>query len=200
MERIALVKSDNPHGEAARGFEARLERGFWDKFVRPGAVVDIGYKGANPDALPIFRDAIGIDLTTPGYNGRDLPFGDGHIGTIHASHLLEHIADYQHFFRECMRVLRPGGTLILMVPLMEAYEGKRTPPSLHNEDHKRFYTAGRLCAEFESILPRHSYRIAHLQELFSMTDLARPDGTHADGPLYEIECVVEKTVPGAIYV
>ena len=199
MNRIPILRSPKAFGEAEKGFDRRLEDGFWDRFVRPGLVVDVGYRGSRPDAEPLFLDAIGLDIGTPGYNCHDLPFAQGEVGTVHASHLLEHVVDYGHFLRECVRVLRPGGTLILTVPLMEAYEGQTHPPSLFNHDHKRFYTAGRLCFEIESSLPRGQYRIVHLQELFNTADLGRPVGVHAIGPLYEIECVVEKTIDGAVY-
>ncbi len=195
--RIALKKSDGLRGEASRFFDERKKEGFWEKFVRPGLVVDVGYKGGDESA-PIFRDAIGLDLDTPGYDGRNLPFDAGAVGTIHASHVLEHIADYAHFFRECLRTLVLDGTLIIFVPLMEAYEAKRVPPSRFNEDHKRFYTSGRLLFEIETSLPRESYRIAHLRERFQPADLERPEEQHALGP-YEIECVIEKLRPDGIY-
>lgn len=200
MKRIALVMSENAYGESRKNFISREKAGFWDDFVRPGPVLDIGYKGGNPNADPIFVEAIGLDIGTPGYNGKDIPFGDLSVGTIHACHLLEHIEDYQYFLRESLRVLMHGGTLILMVPLLEAYENKLNPPSRFNRDHKRFYTASRLCQEFEFALPRNSYRILHLQEKFNLADFGRMQGTHAIGPAYEIECVIEKTTPGAIYV
>jgi hypothetical protein len=199
LKRIPLVPSAGAVAEGRRNFAAREKEGFWEAYVRPGPVVDIGYHGGHPGAQPLFTQAIGLDLNTPGYNGRDLPYSDSSIGTIHGCHFLEHIADYQHFFREALRVLMNGGTLILMVPLMEAYENRLVGPSVHNPDHKRFYTASRLCEEFERALPRQAYRIIHLREKFNMADLNRPAGIHAGGPSYEIECVVEKTTPGMAY-
>lgn len=199
MNRIELVQSEHASGESRKSFERRKNEGFWEIYVRPGPVLDIGYKGGDPNATPIFSDAIGLDIGTPGYNGRDIPFADSTVGTIHASHLLEHIADYYHFFRESFRVLMNEGTLIIMVPLMQAYENKSIPPSSFNWDHKRFYTAARLCQEIEFSLPRDTYRIIHLREKFNMNDFNRPQGIHAVGPHYEIECVLQKTTPGANY-
>ena len=198
MDRIKLQLAEKAFGECRKGFESRMMRGFWDTFVKPGPVLDIGYRGASIDAQPIFPEAVGLDHGTPGYNGRDLPFPNDSVGTIHASHLLEHIADYVHFYRECMRALYPGGTLIIMVPLMQAYEGLPIPPSVFNPDHKRFYTASRLLMELESSLSRMEYRVVHLNELFNTNDIFRSSG-HAVGPLYEIECVVEKIIPGKHY-
>jgi SAM-dependent methyltransferase len=198
MQRIELVASEKLFGEATRLFNDRAAEGFWDRYVRPGPVIDIGYKGASSDATPLFRDAIGLDMDTPGYDGRNLPVANNCVGTVHASHLLEHIADYSYFFREVLRVLAPGGTLILMVPIMQCYEQRLVGPSRWNPDHRRFYTAARLLQEIESSLERTSYRIVHLRERFNMNDFHRDPNQHAAGP-YEIECVLEKTVPGMVY-
>lgn len=188
---IRFQKSKNLQGETTRLFENRLADGFWANYVRNGIVIDIGYKGGFPDNTPIFEDSIGLDLDTPGYNGRDLPFEDNSIATIHASHLLEHISDYGYFFRECMRVLQSRGTLIIFVPIMNTYERKLTPPSLFNPDHKRFYTSARLLNEIETTVPRETYRVINLQEHILMSDLNLPSDVHASGP-YEIACVIEK--------
>ena len=81
---------------------------------------------------------------------------------------------------------------------MQFYERLAVPPSYWNFDHKRFYTSARLVQEIESSLPRASYQLAHLRERFNLSDLGRPPAEHAVGP-YEIECVIEKTVPNGIY-
>jgi len=196
-KRIPFVHDKDQFGsEPEKLYDARLAEGFWDRFVRPGAVVDVGYKGAGSD--PIFRDAIGLDVDTPGYDGRNMPFPENSIGTIHASHLLEHIADYGYFLRECMRVLASDGTLILFVPLKDTYERLLVPPSKWNGDHKRFYTSARLLYEIETSLSRQAYRIIHLRERFRFSDFSLPLDTHAEGP-YEIECVLEKIEPGRVY-
>jgi predicted SAM-dependent methyltransferase len=58
-----------------------------------------------------------------------LPFCDAEVDEIYAGHFLEHL-DYdtgQEFLRECYRVLRPGGTLGIVVPdtreIMRRYLG-----------------------------------------------------------------------------
>lgn len=191
MKRIDLVRSKRMIGECDRLWDQRLTERFWDRFVRPGVLIDVGYKGA-ADSTPVFREAIGLDIDTPGYDGRNLPYQDCSIGTVHASHVLEHIPDYGHFLRECLRVLMSHGTVLLMVPIMQAYERNLTPPSRFNADHRRFYTAARLLFEIESSLPRANYTILHLRERILFSDLTLPPEVHAIGP-YEIECVLEKT-------
>jgi predicted SAM-dependent methyltransferase len=60
-----------------------------------------------------------------------LPFAANSCDAIYASHLLEHLFldDAQRLLRECFRVLRPGGTLRLVVPDLRAivreYNGER---------------------------------------------------------------------------
>lgn len=53
------------------------------------------------------------------YNLEELnwPWPDESFGTIRAFHLLEHLEDMEQALRECERILRPGGTLIVKVPV-----------------------------------------------------------------------------------
>mgnify|MGYP003339310360 CR=1 FL=1 len=180
--------SPNASGEGRSGFDRRLKDGFWSKFVRDGVVLDIGY-GVGSE--PIFTEAIGLEEGTPNYNGRNIPYDNDSVATIHTSHLLEHIYDYRAFLLECFRALKPGGTLILIVPLRDAYENKMTLPSYFNPDHKRFYTSSSLLNEIESTLNRKIYKVVHLAEWFNVSDIGRPFGIHGTHP-YEIECVLEK--------
>jgi SAM-dependent methyltransferase len=45
-----------------------------------------------------------------------LPFRDEAFALVLASELIEHLADGLPFLRECRRVLRPGGLLVLTTP------------------------------------------------------------------------------------
>lgn len=51
-----------------------------------------------------------------------LPFADGSVDAVYASHLLEHLDGDEgvRFLRECLRVLTPGGVMRLVVPDLEA--------------------------------------------------------------------------------
>jgi SAM-dependent methyltransferase len=44
------------------------------------------------------------------------PFPDNSVHEIYASHMLEHLADYNTFFNEAWRVLHPNGTMMLRLP------------------------------------------------------------------------------------
>lgn len=52
-----------------------------------------------------------------------LPFLDGSVGYLYASHVLEHLKDdeIRFFLRECHRVLRPSGLLRLVVPDLDLF-------------------------------------------------------------------------------
>ena len=45
-----------------------------------------------------------------------LPFSDATFDVVHSSELIEHLLDTRAFLRECMRVLRPGGRLVVSTP------------------------------------------------------------------------------------
>ncbi len=53
---------------------------------------------------------------------RGLPCPDEHFDLVYSSHVLEHLssAEVEKLIQECRRVLRPGGTLRVVVPDLEA--------------------------------------------------------------------------------
>ena len=184
-------------GEPSKTFLLRLTDGFFEKYMAGRVILDIGYKGAEEDAaVPILPHAIGVDLDYPGYDGVRLPFDDGAVDTIFASHVLEHVPDYRTVIRDWFRTLRVGGFIVCFVPHHWLYEKKRDLPSRWNEDHKRFYTPALLLREFEESLPPNGYRIRHLvdNDLGYLYEIGAEQ--HAAG-CYEIELVVEKIKPPA---
>jgi SAM-dependent methyltransferase len=74
---------------------------------------------------------------------------DAGYDVVMAHHVLEHVDDDRAALRELFRLLKPGGTALLSVPLNptrgETYENPAiTAPALRsvhfgNEDHKRYY-------------------------------------------------------------
>jgi len=47
---------------------------------------------------------------------QDLAYGDGAMDAVTARHVIEHIRDPKPFVRECWRILKPGGRLVLVTP------------------------------------------------------------------------------------
>jgi hypothetical protein len=60
------------------------------------------------------------DLSDPHVDDRvditDMPYGDSEFDMVVCSHVLEHVPDDRAAMREIARVLRPGGTAVVMVP------------------------------------------------------------------------------------
>jgi SAM-dependent methyltransferase len=180
--------------EAAKSLAAKAESGFLARYLSGPAILDIGYRGYQDDVAPVVPQAIGIELDTPGYDGRTLPFADGTQDAVYSSHCLEHIDDVVHTLREWHRVLRVGGFLVIAVPHQFLYEKRVALPSRWNWDHRRVYTPASLLAEVEAALEPNSYRIRHLADNDAGFDYAVGPDAHSVG-CYEIELVLEKITP-----
>ncbi len=100
------------------------------------AILDIGYRGGDPNAEPITEHAIGVELDYPGYDGVHLPFPDDSQDTVLAAHVLEPIVDYKPVLRDWLRVLKLGGHMVIMLPPRDLYERLPDLPSRWNGDHK----------------------------------------------------------------
>lgn len=184
-------KEENLGPESRKAHARRVREGFFDRYFG-GVVLDIGYRGYEDlEVVPVLEDAIGIDLNYPGYDGKRLPFEDGTVDTVYASHTLEHIDEPFDAIREWFRVLKVGGYLVLAVPHQFLYEKRTARPSRWNGDHKRFYTPARLMAEVETALVPNSYRVRRLMDDDESYNYAIPPTQHAGGA-YQIELVVEK--------
>lgn len=129
-----------------------------------GFGIDIGYKGASADNEPVLKNAVGIDLGSPNYNGFALPFKENALDFVFSSHCLEHVTDPVASVKEWFRPIRVGGYLILIVPHLYLYEKKRSLPSLFNEDHKVFFTPSTLLSTVEAALQPNSYRIVSYRD------------------------------------
>jgi SAM-dependent methyltransferase len=64
---------------------------------------------------------------------------DNRFDFVHSSHCLEHLNDPALGLSNWMRILKPGGHLIVMVPDEDLYEQGRFP-SVNNTDHKFSFT------------------------------------------------------------
>jgi len=182
--------------ESRKSFDAKIDSGFWRRFITGPAVLDVGFQGGQESGsvVPIMPGATGVDLDYPGYDGRILPFADGSQDAVYSSHCLEHIPDCIKAIQEWYRVLKVGGHIITMVPSAQLYERKRRVPSYWNYDHKRTYTPATLLAEFEAALAPNSFRVRHLMENDAGYQYDLPVNAHPEG-CYEIELVVEKIPP-----
>ncbi|MBV5346213.1 MAG: methyltransferase domain-containing protein, partial [Rhodoferax sp.] len=58
---------------------------------------------------------------------------------VHSSHCLEHMRDVREALKNWIRIVKPGGFLILTVPDEDLYEQGQWP-SRFNTDHKWSFT------------------------------------------------------------
>jgi SAM-dependent methyltransferase len=128
--------SETRVGETIKAEPHRLMDGWFDKYA-PDHLSGIDL-GCQHDPLNhTFRrwDVIFGDSDATYMDG--VP--DEKFHTVYASHLLEHIEDYQTALKNWWRILKPGGHLILIVPHRDLYEKKSQPPSNWNGEHKWFW-------------------------------------------------------------
>jgi len=107
-----------------------------------GRILDAGC-GTQPYRR-LLREAsqvVGVDLSrTEGrrpdvlFDGHRLPFRDGSFDGVLCNQVLEHVFTPEQFLRELLRVLAPGGRLVLTVPFAWGEHSNRmmpraTPPS-----------------------------------------------------------------------
>ena len=123
-------------GESSKAFERRMREGFYYDYLQ-GNVIDIGY---------------GKDPVTPDCERWDTSQGDAALmegvpdnsfDSVYCSHVLEHIAEPETALKNWLRILNPGGYLIVTVPSMMHYEKRETLPSRYNPDHKTYWIIGR---------------------------------------------------------
>lgn len=102
---------------------------------------------------------------------RRLPFPDNHADFIFAEHVVEHIDFYQavEFFKECFRVLKPGGIIRICVPSVENIMVRA------NEDYCAFVhgrgwsKSSSLHGAMGAILYQHGHKAPWTQSLLKAT-------------------------------
>ena len=65
----------------------------------------------NVDIEPRFHPDCVVDLSRAPW-----PFGDACVDELRATHILEHMPDWEGFLRECARILKPGAPFLLAFP------------------------------------------------------------------------------------
>ena len=128
--------------ECSKSISRRLaDANFTSKYF-VGHGIDIGGK---PDPLALYSELFCLveSIRTWDWEDGDAQFlaslCDESIDFIHSSHCLEHLVDPHEGLRNWMRVLRPGGHLIISVPDEDLYE-QGVWPSTFNRDHKWTFT------------------------------------------------------------
>ncbi len=126
------------HNQAYADFLAGWDEGFYAKYAdtlqpdRPGArVLDVGCGVGQ--VVRRLRDAgfaaAGVEVSEPNvakarefgldcrmYDGRQLPFPDRHFAAVGALNVLEHVEEPEAFLAELVRVVEPGGRVLVSSP------------------------------------------------------------------------------------
>jgi ubiquinone/menaquinone biosynthesis C-methylase UbiE len=118
-----------------------------------------------------------------------LPFPDNSFDVVYCSHVFEHIPDDRHAIRECLRVLKPSGWAILLVPITA--ERTFEDPSISDpkerirlfgqDDHVRRYGPDYVDRLYEA---GFSVEISQVADLFSAEDATRMGLTADSGEIY----------------
>jgi SAM-dependent methyltransferase len=107
-----------------------------------GSGLDLGGK---PDPLALYQELFSrmTSVRTWDWEDGDAQFlasvDDNSVDFVHSSHCLEHLVDPYDGLRNWLRVLKPGGHLIVTIPDEDMYE-QGVFPSTFNRDHKWTFT------------------------------------------------------------
>jgi SAM-dependent methyltransferase len=110
-----------------------------------------------------------------------------------SSHCLEHIVDPYVALRNWLRVLKPGGHLVVLIPDEDLYEQGKFP-SRYNGDHKVTFTifkSGSWCSKSINVitmLSRFNVKILKIELLDSTFSYKAKEGDQTGGLA---ECAIE---------
>ena len=141
--------------ESTKSMRRRMkeEPEFWKK-IFVGSGIDVG---AGDDCLSGCQP---FDMPHGDANYLSRYFPEGRFDYLHASNCLEHMRDPRCAMLEWIRVVKPGGRLIITVPDWSGYERLRYP-SVTNPDHKASFSM----IHFGSLFPIHIHIPSFLKEL-----------------------------------
>lgn len=119
-EKLQIIAHEKTHRKVLQIFEAFSSRGTLLEIpAGEGALAwqlkKLGYSVTAGDIDPSFFKVASIPCISIDLN-RSFPVEDGQFDFISCIEGIEHLQDQFQFVRECHRVLRPGGRLVLSTP------------------------------------------------------------------------------------
>lgn len=124
--------SAKPGGKA---LDLGCRDGHWSEKLKA-----MGYDVTAVDLEPTYADAVQLDID------QGMPFPDDSFDVVWFTEVIEHVREPELAVKECMRVLKPGGRLLLTTPNREFWFFRAMqlvgidPMSVQNEDHKSFFS------------------------------------------------------------
>jgi SAM-dependent methyltransferase len=118
----------------------------------PAKVLDVGcgsgvllarMKSLGWDAEGVEFDPGGVGAArargVPVHQGQlaDAKFPDNHFDAVHSAHVIEHVYDPVALLRECFRILKPGGKLVILTPNTGSWGHKKFGSAWLNLDPPR---------------------------------------------------------------
>lgn len=128
--------------EASKAVMRRLHDNRFSTRYFVGNGIDIG---CGPDPISQYSEQFPLMLSVRNW---DMPDGDAQqlasiannsLDFVHSSHCLEHMRDPKEALHHWLRVLKPNGHLVVMIPDEDLYE-QGIFPSTFNSDHKWTFT------------------------------------------------------------
>lgn len=146
-----------------------------------GKIVDVGCL-AGLDMVPLLKEGwecYGVEISWEACQkalergircvnhdvSKGVPFGDEFFDAVWAEEIIEHLLDTDAFLRECYRVLKRGGILILSTPnlaslinrfrLLAGKMPRYVQYNMSGPGHVRYYTLGALREQ----LNRHGFKV-----------------------------------------
>ncbi|GAT10189.1 class I SAM-dependent methyltransferase [Mycolicibacterium novocastrense] len=105
-------------------------------------------------------------------NLAELPLADGSVDVVVNFQVIEHLWDQGQFVRECLRVLRPGGCLLMSTPNRITFSPGRDTPI--NPFHTRELNA----AELTELLATEGFAVESVYGVFHGPRLVELDARH----------------------
>ena len=168
-----------PHVAGKRVLEVGCGEGYGTALLATtaGSVIGLDY-----DALTIAHAA--RRYPQPRFvrgNLAALPLASGSVDVVATLQVIEHVWNHNEFVRGCLRVLRPGGLLLVTTPNRLTFSpGLETPV---NPFHTKEFTA----AELAALLAEHGFEVRQVLGLHAGERLAaldeRYDGSFVDTQL-----------------
>lgn len=168
-----LVQGKSLMHEQSKAAHRRFSDGAFQSRYFVGEGVDIGGK---PDPLSQY---CGLFARMAGVRTWDLADGDAQMMAgvvdetydfVHSSHCLEHMHDVREALKHWIRIVKPGGFLVITVPDEDLYEHGQWP-SRFNADHKWSFTIHKN----QSKMPRSINVIELLADLSHLVEVERVD-------------------------